>query len=297
MSQLKFVWAVIAVLALGTVGYFLYVNRAAAPDDALTGGDRDAHGCIGSAGYTWCEARQECLRPFESYCTATAPKTAVFACAGAKSIAATFYPGDDKYVDLTLSDGRKLSVPRAISASGARYANADESFVFWNKGDTAFVTEKDATTFPDCAIAEGYKNAAYTIEGKSIRLVNGYAETSAAPGSAAKLITKYFGDDASGDLNGDGAPDVAFILTQTSGGSGTFYYVVAAQKTPNGYTGTNGVLLGDRIAPQTIEIRNGEVVANYADRPAGAPMTNPPSVGVSKYLHLEKGQLVIISGR
>jgi membrane-bound inhibitor of C-type lysozyme len=26
-------------------------------------------------------------------------------------------------------------------SSGARYANKDETFVFWNKGDTAFVTE------------------------------------------------------------------------------------------------------------------------------------------------------------
>ena len=35
---------------------------------------------------------------------------------------------------------------------GARYANADESFVFWNKGDTAFVTEgaADTMTFKDC---------------------------------------------------------------------------------------------------------------------------------------------------
>ena len=44
-------------------------------------------------------------------------------------------------VDLKLSDGRSLKVPQAMSASGARYANKDETFVFWNKGDTAFVTE------------------------------------------------------------------------------------------------------------------------------------------------------------
>ena len=28
-----------------------------------------------------------------------------------------------------------------MSGSGARYANKDESFVFWNKGNTAFITE------------------------------------------------------------------------------------------------------------------------------------------------------------
>jgi membrane-bound inhibitor of C-type lysozyme len=45
-----------------------------------------------------------------------------------------------------------MSVPRAMSASGARYANADESFVFWNKGDTAFITEGEETTFKDCVL-------------------------------------------------------------------------------------------------------------------------------------------------
>ncbi len=61
-----------------------------------------------------------------------------FACKDGKSIDATFYA--DK-VDLKLSDGRSMSVPQAMSGSGARYANADETFVFWNKGDTAWVTE------------------------------------------------------------------------------------------------------------------------------------------------------------
>ena len=29
------------------------------------GADRDAHGCIGSAGYSWCEHTQRCERPWE----------------------------------------------------------------------------------------------------------------------------------------------------------------------------------------------------------------------------------------
>ncbi|KUY89183.1 MULTISPECIES: hypothetical protein [unclassified Burkholderia] len=31
----------------------------------IVGGDRDAHGCIGSAGYAWCERTQQCERPWE----------------------------------------------------------------------------------------------------------------------------------------------------------------------------------------------------------------------------------------
>lgn len=82
------------------------------------------------------------------------PITAAFTCPSGASVTATFYPGSDPHVALSLSDGRTLSVPRALSASGARYATADESFVFWNKGDTAFITENGTTTvYTDCVTA------------------------------------------------------------------------------------------------------------------------------------------------
>ena len=31
----------------------------------LPGADRDAHGCIGSAGYAWCARENACVRPWE----------------------------------------------------------------------------------------------------------------------------------------------------------------------------------------------------------------------------------------
>lgn len=34
----------------------------------LVGGDKDEHGCIGSAGYQWCEIKQKCLRIWEEVC-------------------------------------------------------------------------------------------------------------------------------------------------------------------------------------------------------------------------------------
>jgi len=75
--------------------------------------------------------------------------TAVFVCESSRSIEATF-DNDEQTVRLALSDGRELTVPRAISADGARYANSDESFVFWNKGNTAFIQELGATTYSGC---------------------------------------------------------------------------------------------------------------------------------------------------
>lgn len=74
--------------------------------------------------------------------------TATFNCDNGKNIHAIFFDGK---VELTLSDGRNMLIPQAISASGARYTNQDESFVFWNKGDTAFIQENNNTTFDNCS--------------------------------------------------------------------------------------------------------------------------------------------------
>lgn len=141
----------------------------------------------------------------------------------------------------------------------------------------------------------GFRDIAYTIDGNPVMLVGGYAEQESAPGSSSKTITRYFGNEAEGDLNGDGISDIAFLLTQETGGSGTFYYVVAALKTDTGYQGTNAVFLGDRIAPQTTEIRDGEVVVNYATRKPDEPMVAVPSVGVSKYLKVSDRELLEIN--
>ena len=142
-------------------------------------------------------------------------------------------------------------------------------------------------------VSDGYKNATYSIDGRNVTLVDGHTEEEIAPGSASKNITQYFGNEVRGDLNGDGKEDVAFLLTEDGGGSGTFYYAVVAFSVSDGtYAGSNAVFLGDRIAPQTTEIKNGELVVNYAVRASTDPMTVQPSLGVSKYLKVVNGELV-----
>jgi hypothetical protein len=140
--------------------------------------------------------------------------------------------------------------------------------------------------------AADYKDAEYVIDGTRVRLVDGIAEREAAPSSESKIITRYFGNELTTDLDGDGREDVVFLLTEETGGSGTFYYAVAARNTDRGYVGSDGFLLGDRIAPQTTEVSQKPrhkyvVVVNYADRVAGQPMSTQPSVGKSVYLKLD----------
>jgi membrane-bound inhibitor of C-type lysozyme len=74
-----------------------------------------------------------------------------FTCQAGKTIAATFH---DNFVELQLSDGRVIKLPQTVSGSGARYANAGESMVFWNKGDTAFITEDQEETYSSCVVTK-----------------------------------------------------------------------------------------------------------------------------------------------
>ena len=87
---------------------------------------------------------------------------ATYYCDNNKKIDADFYQGQtvsvkqgempipSGMVKIVLSDGRNFDLPQTISADGARYANNDESFVFWDKGDESFVLENNEQTYVNC---------------------------------------------------------------------------------------------------------------------------------------------------
>jgi hypothetical protein len=56
--------AALAAAALSSLLGACANSQASAPSNVV-GADRDAHGCIGSAGYSWCEYTQRCERPWE----------------------------------------------------------------------------------------------------------------------------------------------------------------------------------------------------------------------------------------
>ncbi len=121
--------------------------------------------------------------------------TVLYSCDGGKSVTASYYQGATApapapgqpptptgRVSLTLSDGRAMTLAQTISADGARYANAGESFVFWEKGNSVLVLENNAEkSYIGCiAVAPNptgqnlpqiYSNSA---DGFSIRLPNDY---------------------------------------------------------------------------------------------------------------------------
>jgi hypothetical protein len=139
------------------------------------------------------------------------------------------------------------------------------------------------------------KNMSYVVDGETFILKDGKAEKqyvsgsagSPQAGSASKNTLMIFGEPVYGDLDKDGDIDAATILVNKSPGSGTFYYAVFAINNGASQKTTNTILLGDRIAPQTVEIHDGRAVFNYAERKADEPMSAQPSVGKSVWVNLD----------
>lgn len=79
----------------------------------------------------------------------TSINNANYKCDDAKTISAVYFDGK---VELSLSDKRNLLLIQAISGSGVRYTNNDESITFWNKGNTAFLEEGalSRVTYANC---------------------------------------------------------------------------------------------------------------------------------------------------
>lgn len=139
--------------------------------------------------------------------------------------------------------------------------------------------------------ASDYKQVEFTIDGM--------------PAMVGQNGVAYFGNEIRADLDNDGEEDdMAFLVTSQPGGSGTFYYVVAAVKTDRGYVGSDAYYLGDRIAPQATtgseDPSHVNVIAVYwAERAAGEPMTATPSVGNGVLLKLDPASMqwgIVVQG-
>lgn len=121
--------------------------------------------------------------------------TVTFMCDGNKKIYAEFYknkvtqgnlqdqpPTPDGSVKLKLDINKEMTLKQTISADGGRYANDDESFIFWTKGNGVMILENNTeSVYKNCiAVAKNltgevlpqiYKNPSSTF---SIRLPEKY---------------------------------------------------------------------------------------------------------------------------
>ncbi len=78
MKNIVKAFVVIALFGLGLITLFTLNSKkqnsitipiiSVTPSETPLGGDRDEHGCILSAGYSWCEPKSKCVRIWEEKC-------------------------------------------------------------------------------------------------------------------------------------------------------------------------------------------------------------------------------------
>ena len=221
--------------------------------------------------------------------------------------------GCNRYFGSYATDGNKITIPNnfATTRMACEEAVMEQASAYFTMltqvaavkitGQQLALFDVDGNTLATFrqqyvqTVGKDPQNCTYMIDGQPITLIDGIAEKDLAPGSDSKLVTRFFGNTIQVDLNGDGAMDTALLLVQDSGGSGTFYFVAVAFKTASGYVGSNAIVIGDRIAPQSIIVDAENplrFIVNYAERKADEPMSVRPSIGVSKAFKLEGNVLI-----
>jgi hypothetical protein len=93
-----------AVLPTPTVG------TVVTPTGTIVGNDKDAYGCIGSAGYSWCEVKNKCLRTWEEPCVVpTVSENTAELIKQALIKKNNWTNGDDLIVSISKNDGTYAS--------------------------------------------------------------------------------------------------------------------------------------------------------------------------------------------
>jgi hypothetical protein len=134
-------------------------------------------------------------------------------------------------------------------------------------------------------LPQDFRDVTFSISGVPITLHDGVAQARTDLGGNRDTTVRYFGNKVTQDVDGDGAEDTVFLVTQETAAGNVFFFAVAALKRGDGYLGSKAVLLGDRIAPQTTGKGEGRmIVVNFATRAPGEPITARASMGKSMWL-------------
>ncbi|HHO2170990.1 TPA: hypothetical protein ACVBCY_004418 [Aeromonas hydrophila] len=84
----------------------LLLAACSTPEQHLVGGDRDSHGCTGSAGYQWSALTKQCVRLFEQGIRLNPTD------AGQTSSAFVLFNADQSQAELTLPSGEQHLLTR-----------------------------------------------------------------------------------------------------------------------------------------------------------------------------------------
>jgi len=146
------------------------VTQQISPTNPVIGGEKDEHGCLGPAGYSWCEVKNKCLRIWEEPCEInTASDSALI-----KEALVKKYNWNTDEIELTVSknDGTYASggVKEKSSEVGGGYFFAVKDVGVWKivadgNGTIECVSLVPYPNYPTSMIPECYD----TKTGKTVK--------------------------------------------------------------------------------------------------------------------------------
>lgn len=104
----KIIISFLIIILIAAVSVYLFQNRENHfEENIIVGGDADEHGCIGSAGYIWCEAKNKCIRPWEEDCESSIANPASVKCSeDGGQVVIKELPSGDEYGACSFEDNR-----------------------------------------------------------------------------------------------------------------------------------------------------------------------------------------------
>lgn len=156
------------------------------------------------------------------------------------------------------------------------------SFLLISCGSTSETTSSNTDSQAEQSSAQAPAdpaNAGYYIDGIVYTLVNGELEQAIEDSTTVNKF-KLLDFKAVGDINKDGTDDVAVVLTNDAGGSGTFYYL-AIFTSGSSPVIENTSYLGDRIVVKDITFTNNQFQVKYLDRDSEADMASDPTIEIT----------------
>ena len=238
----------------------------------------------------------------------------MYACNGGATISAAFYQGTSTpatssdqpptpggSAQIALSDGRSMTLAQTISADGARYANSDESFVFWSKGNGALVLENGVEkNYVGCIAAAPepagsdlsaiYENGAQNF---SIRLP-GFVASSSPSDPQKYTVNETYRYQEFGPGKDIGGVKFTIPSSLAAGTNLSTDSYVSVEQIPQTQNCTAALFLPDSPAPQNISdggtdysvaSSTGAGAGNrYAETVYALPGTNP-CIAVRYFIH------------
>jgi len=142
------------------------------------------------------------------------------------------------------------------------------------------------TTAPN--YVEAIRNAEYQLGAGNaplaIQLTDGKYEQGTA-GGVDYISVNMTDFVASGDLNGDGVDEVAALIAENYGGTGTFVFLAVYSNVNGTYTFLTSAIVDDRPALNALSIENGEVFLDAVIHASDDPFCCP-TLKTNRHYHL-----------